>query len=696
MKRAFAALAAVALLGATAAGQSRLDLAIAKAEDQLARGKPDEAVRTLTRAAADAGAEGYVALGRLQERIGNLDAAAGAYAQARVSAAGPLRAGVLAAVAGFTLRRGQAVDALAVARDAAEAGATPSALAALARAQVRAGDGPEALATARKAVEASANDAIAQVALGEAFMATGRSAEAEAAFRQAIALDPRSALAHSRLARAHLALGRPADAVAVAKKATEVDDKLGEGFAVLGVAMIARDPRDWGDAIALAQQGAFLDPDNPIVHEAVGKVFEANGQLEPAAMAYRRSLAVDPAYRSARVALVRAEIARGNRDGAIAEARRMAADGASSPDIDRLIGEDALRRRDAAGAAPFLVAAAKGLPDDAEVRALLGRAYHALGRYDDAAEAYGKAVELAAQNLDYRSTYGLVLGQAGRLDAGLAELQKVTSAPGYRDAAGWTNLGWIYRNLNRPQESIAAYRKALELDPKQEQAALGLGWAYSYTRAYDEAIEAYRKAIQIDPEKAGPDANLGIAWGYFFRAVKDASKEDAAAAKEFAAKAGAAGRNVTQVNQKVTDLENALARGLKMSREQMEAAQRAQEEYEQQRRRVDAANRDLGAKASAIRIRGIGAIVGVASANAVPVVTALMQQDESYDVRIAACQALGSLGSAARAALPNIDGILRQDPYDPGIYPSPEQLQTQMKDSDYRRCLRDARAKIGR
>jgi tetratricopeptide (TPR) repeat protein len=460
--------------------------------------------------------------------------------------------------------------------------------------------------------------------------------------------------------------------------------------------MVAQDPKSWSEAIAQAQQGAFLDPENPHVQNAVGKIFEANGQYEQAAKAYRQALTCDPAYGPARFALIQAELNRGNREGAIAEAKKLAAGGATSPDLERLIGEDAVRHQDYVAAIPFLEKATKGLPGNPDGWALLGRAYHASGRYDDAAEAYKKAVELAPQNLNYRTTYGLILGQAGELEKGLAELQKVTSSPGYKDAAGWTNLGWIHRNMNKPQESIAAYQKALELDPKQEQAALGLGWAYSYTKDYDKAIAAYNKAIQIDPKEAGPDANLGIAWGYFFKAVKSGSKEDAAQAKAFAAKAGAAGRNVTQVNQKIAELENALAKGIMMTQQQMEQAQKAQEEYEEQKRKIDRANQDLGSKSPANRIRGINTIVNTAGANAVPALISLMQLDPNYDVRIAACQALGALGGAARSALPNIDGLLRQPAYDCGINCTAEQLDAQMKDGDYRACLRDAKAKIGR
>ncbi len=690
MKRVLAALAAVAFLAAAAAAQSKLDQAVAKADEQLAKGKPEDAVKTLTKAAAEAGAEGQVALGRLQERIGNLDAAAEAYGQAKTSASGPGRADILAAVANFTLRKGKAADALAIAKQAVEAGATPAALAAMARAQVRMEDGPGALATAQKAVAAGSSSAIAQIALGEALIAMGKNAEAEVALRQAIQVDPKSALAYSRLARAQLALARPAEAVASAKKATEAEDKFGEGFAILGAAMVAQDPKAWSEAIAQAQQGAFLDPDNPHVQNAVGKIFEANGQLEQAAKAYRQALTVDPAYGPARFALIQAELNRGNREGAIAEAKKIAAGGATSPDIERLIGEDAVRRQDYTAAIPYLERATKGLPGNPDGWALLGYAHRANRQYDAAADAYRRAVELAPQNLNYRSAYGLILGQAGELEKGLAELQKVTSTPGYKDAAGWANLGWIYRNMDKAQESIAAYQKALQLDPKQEQAALGLGWAHQYTKEYDRAIAAYNQAIQIDPKEASADAYLGIAWCYFFKR----QVPEARAAME---KAAAAGRNVAQLKEYVDKIEDAMRKGQILTEEQMARARAEQQAYEERSKKVEAADNASRSKSPGTRARAAQDLAQLAGASAVPALIFLMQSDPNYDVRISACQALGSLGPAARAALPNIDGLLRQPPYAAPVGGATnEQLDAEMKDGDYRRCLRDAKTKIGR
>ncbi len=690
MKRTLAAFAVLAFLASEGLAQSKLDQAWTKALEQIQKGKPEDAVKTMTKAAGEAGAEGQVALGRLHERLGNLDEAQAAYGQARSTASGAGRADVLAAVANFTLRKGNGKEALALANEAVTASPTAEALAAQARALVRTEDGPGGLAAADKAVAAGASSAMAHVARGEALTALGRSAEAEQALKRAVELDPKSALAYSRLARAQASIaGRVPDALASARKATELDDKFGEGFAILGLTVLADNPKNWNDAIAQAQQGAFLDPGSPLVQVAVGKIFEANGQLEQAAGAYRKALQTDAGFAPARLALIQAELNRGNRDVALAEAKKVAAEMPTSPEIQMLIGEMAIRKGDYAEALAYLERATKGLPGNADGWALLGRAYHYNRRFDEAADAYKKAVALTPLNASYRATLGLILGQAGELDEGLAELQKVTSTPGYKDAAGWANLGWVYRNLNKAPESIAAYQKALALDPKEEQAALGLGWAYQYTKSYDQAIAAYNQAIQIDPKDAAADANIGIAWCYFF-------KRDMAQAKVFADKAAAAGRSVAQLKENIDKVEKQIAAGARFSDEEIEKARAEQQAYEERAKKLEAANNAARSRNPATRARAARDLAAAAGPDAVPTLVFLMQSDPNFDVRIAATNSLGALGPAARSALPNIDAMLRQPPYEPPINASAEELDAQMKDGDYKRALRDARARIAR
>jgi tetratricopeptide (TPR) repeat protein len=686
-----AATAALALLAPVCFAQSKLDQAVAKALEQVQKGKPEDAVKTLTKAASEAGAEGQVALAQLHERLGNLDEAQAAYDQAKATASGPGRADILAAVANFTLRKGTCKDAHAIATQAVAASPTANALAAQARALVRCEDGPGALAAADKALATGGSSTLAHVARAEALTALGRLAEAEQAAKRAVELDPKSALAYSRLSRAQIALpGRVADAVASARRATELDEKFGEGFAVLGAAILAENPKNWSEAIAQAQQGNFLDPGNPLVQQAVGKIFEANGQLEQAAGAYRKALQADPSFAPARLALILAELNRGNREVALAEAKKAAAEMPTSPEIQMLIGEMAIRGGDYAEALAYLERAMKGLPGNADGWALLGRAYHYNRRYDEAADAYKKAVALTPLNAGYRTTLGLILGQAGELEEGLAELRKVTGTPGYKDAAGWTNLGWIYRNMNRADESIAAYKKALELDPKQEQAALGLGWAYQYTKNYDQAIAAYNQAIQIDPKEAAADANVGIAWCYYF-------KREMPQARAYAQKAAAAGRSVTQLQENIDKYEKAVAEGRAYTEEQLEKARQEQQAYDERVKKLEAANNAVNSRNPSTRIRGVRDLTAVAGPDAVPALVTLMQSDTNFDVRIAATNALGSLGPAARSALRNIDAMIQQPDYTAPVgTATQEQLEAEMKAGDYKRALRDARAKIAR
>jgi tetratricopeptide (TPR) repeat protein len=671
-----------ALLAAPGWAQEKLDKAIEKAYEKIEEGKPDDAVKELTKAAEDVGAPGYVALGELQERLANLEAAGEAYQQAVAVATPAYKPDALARQSRFTLRKGNGREALRIANMAVEAGETATTLAARARAQVRSEDGPGALESADKAVGLDPSNAMAHIARGEALFALGRNEDAEKALRKAVQLSPKSPLAHSRLARVLVALGRPAEAVPEARKATELDESFGEGFAILGGSLIAENLNNWGDAIAQAQQGAFLDPENPIVQTVVGRIFEANGQADQAVASYRKALAADDGFAAARLALIKLELSRGNRDAAIAEAKKAAADMPTSPEIQYLLGEMAARQNDYVAALGYLERAMKGMPGNADGWALLGHAYRGNNRPSDAAEAYARAVELAPQNFKYRTTYGLLLGLQGDLEGGLAQLKQVVETPGYKEADAWVNLGWIYRNMNNPQESIAAYRKALEIDPEQEQAALGLGWAYQQTKQYDKAIEAYQRAVKIKPDVAS-NAYSGVAWCYFF-------KQDVARAQEFRAKADQAGGADPRLEEWIAKLEQ----GLIKSQEEIERLKEAQQREAERAQQYNAAVNAVNSKNPARRAQGARELGSLGGSEAIDQLIYMMQQDDNYDVRIAAARALGSLGRAARKAVPNLEGMLAQPEYEAPINATEEQLDNQMKDFDYRKAMREALARI--
>jgi superkiller protein 3 len=677
------AVLALGLLAAPAFADKRVDDAVARAEAQLQKGKPDEAIKILEKTASGAPSpEAYAALARLQQRVGKFDDAATNAAKAvemSTSAPPAARSQALTTLADLDLARGSARDALAHAEEAVKADPNPTALGVLARAEVRVKGGNAALQTADRATAAGATAATAQEARGEALLALGRNDDAVAAARKALELDAQFTPARVLLANALLAQGKNAEAVAEAKKATEANAQSDEAFATYGLALLAENPKNWNEAIAQAQQGAFLNPRNPNVQVAVGRIFEAQGNLDQATSAYRKAVEIDPTNTGARRALIVLQERRGEVDAALAEARKLAAEAPQSGDAQLQLGRLLMRKNEFNEAVKPLELAASSV-GGREAHVLLGTAYQYMGKYAEAAAAYKKAVELDPKNVEYRTTYGLFLGLAGEFEPGIAELKKVIATPGYKDAAAYANLGWIYRNMKppKPDEAVSAYKKAAELDPKNAQVALGLAWAHLKANHFDDAIGTYERLRQLDP-KMEAEAENGLGWSYAF-------KKDVAQARAHAQKAQKAGRNVAALNTQIDRVEKGLAAEAAAEEEEAAAPPVQRGPDVSSLTQTLLYSRDMGA-----RVRAARQLVPFGGAAVPSLINALK---EEQPVREAAVAALGAIGPPARSAVPHLKHILSTREHEKTMM-TKEEMQASMREEDFRRAVRDAILRIG-
>jgi tetratricopeptide (TPR) repeat protein len=644
---------AVVLLAALAApgiADQKFDEAIRKAEDQLQKGKGDEAVLTLKKLASQSPtAESFVALGQMQQRVGGLDEAGDSLAKA-VSAAGgsppATQAAAYSALASLDLRRGLGKDALAHANAAVKAQPNGLSLGTLARAQAHAGDGPAALKTAESAVQADPSSAAAQEGRGEALFVLHRYDESAQALQAAVKLDPKMTLAWLRLALVDAKSHNPEvlrRAVDEGKKATDLDQKSGAAFGALGTAILAADPKNWDDAIGQAQQGAtVLDPKDPEVQVEVGRILEAHGNMDQAVAAYQRAAQQDPSYTPSREALVRAEYLTGKGDQAIADAQSLVKEAPGSGDTLLLLGRMLLQKKNYVDAQSILEKAAPLVPT-AEAHSLLGTADQFTYRSADALQQYQEAVRLDPGNLDYQTTYGLLLGVNKQHDAAAEVLRKVVANPSYKGlAAAYSNLGWVYRNTepHRTQEAIAAYKRALELDPKGVQAALGLGWSYTYAKDWENALATFQTALSLDPTTRG-EADDGLAWCYFF-------KKDLAQAKVLLEKAAAEGRNDTPLRTSIERVERA-------SEAEREKVLRETEgpKAEQQGPNLEPLVNQLRKGSVAQKVQAAGEMAKIRES--VPFLCYSLLTDQAFAVRDADIGALCSLGGGeARACLTKV------------------------------------------
>jgi tetratricopeptide (TPR) repeat protein len=665
----------------------KLDEAALKAEDQLKKGKPEEAEKTLQKAATNLNTgEAYLALARLQQKAIGAEPAALSFAKAQEL--GPADPEILAEVALFTLDTGKARDAFAAAEAAVKAGRTGATLATLALTQVRVNDAATAVKTADEATRLEPTLALAHAARGTSLLATGQSEAAAAAYTKALEREPKLARARVGLAAALIASGKGTEAVSVARQATEDEPKNAEAFAVLGSALYTQNPTpaNWSLGIAEAQQGAFLNPKSPMVKFLVGKLFEAQPNIEQAKQKYQEALEIDPSFAPARVALINMQVISGDLRGAVAEGNKLVQEVPGSGDAWFLLGTAAVRLNDCQKAQEALEQTVRLSPGNAEAHVYLGTCYHMNGKAKEAAAEYKQALDLRPNNLNWRTDYGLFLSRANQDEEAVAELRKVVSDPSYKNVAAWVNLGYAYRNMKPPkaEEAVKAYEKALELDPKEVQAALGLGWAYQYTKQWEQAVAAFQKVAQIDPKLAG-DAYNGIAWSYYF-------KEDMAQARAFAAKAREAGRDprtlmeaIDKYDKAVNDIE---------AKKKLLAEQRKQQE---QAGGIESVLQNTRSKNPAIRMRAAKDLGTSGNPDAVQTLLWMMTraEEEDWGVKQAAAAAFGNpaFGAAGQKAIPYLRAGSTLNCEAP-LSATRQQIEDSLKCEDYRRICRETLAKI--
>src|ERR1041385_4776624 len=106
----------------------------------------------------------------------------------------------------------------------------------------------------------------------------------------------------------------------------------------------------------------------------------------------------------------------------------------------------------------------------------LGFAQSHQGKTAEAIAAYKKAVALSPKWFEAQQNLGLALAKSGDLAAASALKTAVTLKPTIGGqqalAAAWLSLAQVTED-SQPQDSLAAYQKAAELDPANEEAQVG-------------------------------------------------------------------------------------------------------------------------------------------------------------------------------------------------------------------------------
>jgi len=317
-------------------------------------------------------------------------------------------------------------------------------------------------------------------ALGSVLVDLGKYGEAESQFRGAMRLDAHSVPSLVGLAMVRANQGDDIGAEKLLRQAIDLDAK--EEKAHLNLALVLAKQQKFYEAQTEADLALKLAPQDPAVLAAAGRIKARVGNTKAGVALLRKAVALAPQSPKLRLEL----------SMVLAEGYQFA---------DALTENTEAIRLDPGSALAYLNR---------------GRVLFDLGGKADAKPDFEKASHLAPQMPEPYHFLALIEKQAGNLDRAAALLNRVVKLQP-RNAMAWNLLGQCLESESQGQEAVAAWRKAIAIDPDNTQALWGLAKAIKSTDPEEAArLMARYKEVQNNHrirDQAGVLANDALAAG---------------------------------------------------------------------------------------------------------------------------------------------------------------------------------------
>lgn len=160
-----------------------------------------------------------------------------------------------------------------------------------------------------------------------------------------------------------------------------------------------------------------------------------------------------------------------------------------------------------------LTEAEKLTPDDPNLLNSLGLAYYYKKRFDLAEKAYLRAIELNPAYSEARNNLGVDYMDMQRWDDAITQFKVVLADLFFlhhEDAR--INLGLAYLGKGDYAQSLGVLRQAVEASPQNVIARVALGRVYFAMDKTDQAISEYQKAVAIAENYQNAHYYLALAY----------------------------------------------------------------------------------------------------------------------------------------------------------------------------------------
>jgi tetratricopeptide (TPR) repeat protein len=336
------------------------------------------------------------------------------------------------------------------------------------------GELPAAHAAYRQSLAMEPNSPAVRVNLALALRASGALTEATETCRQALRLCPSDAEGWNVLGLLLQEQQQPQAAVSALRRALQLNPRHAQALSNLGHLLTSQG--EWQAALAACRRAIELQPGLAEAWNNLAQALGSGGQLGEAIEAGRRALTLRTPFPEASLGLALL-LRRQGGDAALAEAiellgQLMAHGKGLAPEQLNLVWEqtvacfcDQERHQEAWRLAKRALAA--GI-DSVAMQAQLGRALAGCGRFTEAEQAYGRALE-----------------RQGNDDAGL-----------------WQALGLMHLERGQAEPACHAFRRALELEPSNVASLHNLTLSLMDLGELAEARQCCERLLSLAPTDA--------------------------------------------------------------------------------------------------------------------------------------------------------------------------------------------------
>ncbi|MBN1885921.1 MAG: tetratricopeptide repeat protein [Candidatus Krumholzibacteriota bacterium] len=384
----------------------------------------------------------------------------------------------------------------------------------------RQGDADRAIASFRRAIELNPGLAGAHVALGSILAHEGRRDEAKEAYRRALEVEPDNRTAMVELAGLLVDGDEIDEGIRLLEKMRSDEQLDANGLITLGRFYYRAGRRE--EALGVFRRLLAEDGERPSLLRIVSELEVEGGNHRTARQYLERLVRIEPDVFNNYVGLLLLGFDLAGAPSSPAEAAAIPEEEAlgylqraealvdpDAPQDNYLLGAIRRQRGDGAMAEEYLLRAERFAPEDRRILLEVATLYEQRGDWDPALERLSRLHELFPGDASLQNFYGYVLAEKGeRLD--FAEELLVRALAAEPDNGYYLDsLGWIKYRQGEYREAVDLLLDAVVKANDDSVIWEHLGDAWDKLGDREKADDAWRRSVEIDPKNESAGGKLG-------------------------------------------------------------------------------------------------------------------------------------------------------------------------------------------